>query len=186
VAAHLGRTAGRHAPASRRFRGPITATDDRSAGLLLKRALLLFWAMYFSIVALTNAVDLLGALGAFDWTFLDSGNFDYLRSAVRVYEVGPVLTKCLLAGALAIELIAAVLFWRALLRFGACGIGAVAAFQALCWAVLVWSAFVFMAEFFIAYRSESTFRELLALTIVTGLAVALIPDDAGSLPGPCE
>jgi hypothetical protein len=61
-------------------------TGDRSGGLLFKRLLLLFWAMYFSIVSLTNAVDLLGELGALNWTFLDSGNFDYLRSAVRALD----------------------------------------------------------------------------------------------------
>jgi hypothetical protein len=36
----------------------------------------------------------------------------------------------------------------------------------------------------VRYRSEAVFRELLALTIVTGLAVALIPDDAESSPSP--
>ncbi len=41
--------------------------------LLLKRLLSLFWAGYFSMIALTNLVDLLDALGAINWTFLNSG-----------------------------------------------------------------------------------------------------------------
>ena len=41
----------------------------------------------------------------------------------------------------------------------------------------MWTAFVFMTEFFVAYTSESPFRELLMLSIATALAVALIPDE---------
>ena len=77
--------------------------------LLFKRVLIGFWALFFSLVALTNLIDLLDTLGAFDWTFLNSQNYDYLRSVVVVYEVGAAPTKLLLAGALAIESVAAVL-----------------------------------------------------------------------------
>jgi hypothetical protein len=142
-------------------------------GLLFKRILIGFWALFFSLVALTNLVDLLDALGALDWRFLNSGNYDYLHSVVKVYDVGSVLTKLLLAGALTIETIAAVLFWRALVGRGR-------ALVALCWATLVWIAFIVATEFFTAYGSESVFRELLMLAIGTVLAMVLIPDDAGA------
>jgi hypothetical protein len=140
-------------------------------GLLFKRILIGFWALFFSLVALTNLVNLLDSLGAFDLTFLNSENYGYLRSVVEVYDVGSPLTKVLLAGALAIETIGAVLFWRALLRARR-----PAALLALCWGALVWIAFIVMTEFFVAYKAESPFRELLMLVIATALAVALIPD----------
>lgn len=140
-------------------------------GLLFKRLLVGFWAMFFSLVALTNLVDLLDVLGAIDWRFLDSGNYEYLRSVVRVYDVGPDLTKLLLAGALALELVAAVLFWRALRPLGR------SALAAVCAGTGVWIAFVFMTEFFTAYDSESPFRELLAIMIGTALALVLVPED---------
>lgn len=38
----------------------------------------------------------------------------------------------------------------------------------------------FWTMFFIAYSGESVFRELLTLTIATGLALVLVPDDAGT------
>jgi hypothetical protein len=161
---------------------PATPTRRRAElridGLLLKRLLLGFWAMYFSIVALSNAIDLLDALGVLHWKFLDSGNFAYLRSVVKVYDIGPGLTKALLAGAFVVELAGAVLFWRALLHRGP-GRTAVA-LRALCWGALVWIMFVFMTEFFVAYTSESTFRELLTITIATALVVLLVRDDAGA------
>jgi hypothetical protein len=124
--------------------------------------LLGFWAMYFSIVAVSNAVDLLDALSALNWTFLNSTNFAFMRSIVHIYDIGPGLTKLLLAGALAIEAAGAVLFWRALLGRGS-------VMRALCLGALVWSAFVFMCELFIAYPSEAPFRDLLLLTIATAL-----------------
>jgi hypothetical protein len=99
-------------------------TGERPLGLLFKRLLLVFWTMFFTLVAVTNLVDLLDELGAFDWRFLDSGNYDYLRSVVKAYDVGPAITKAMLAGALAIEAAAAALFWRALLALGTDGRGA--------------------------------------------------------------
>jgi hypothetical protein len=140
-------------------------------GLFFKRILIGFWALFFSLVALTNLVNLLDSLGAFDWTFLNSENYDYLRSVVVVYDVGSPLTKLLLAGALAIETVGAVLFWRALVTARLR-----AALLALCWGALVWIAFIVMTEFFVAYKAEPPFRELLTLMIATALAVALIPD----------
>jgi hypothetical protein len=140
-------------------RDPAATADIKT----FKRVLLGFWAVYFSIVAVSNAIDLLDALGALHWTFLDSTNFAFMRSVVRVYHVGPDLTKLLLAGALAIEAVGAVLFWRALLGRGS-------AMRALCWGAFVWSAFVFMCELFIAYPTEAAFRDLLLLTIATALA----------------
>jgi hypothetical protein len=152
----------------------IRALVSAPPGAILKRLLVAFWAMYFSMVAVTNTVDLLDRLGALHWTFLDSGNFDYMRSIVKVYGVGAAPTEILLAGALVVELAGAALFWRALLKPTMR-----AALQAVCWSVLVWLGFTFMTEFFLAYTSESPFRELLTLAIGSGLAIALIPEDAG-------
>ncbi len=154
-----------------------------ASGLLFKRLLLAFWTMFFSMVALTNFIDLMGELSVFHWTFLNSGNFEYMREIVKVYDVSPGLTKLLLAGAFLIELIAAGLFWRALFAFGRQPVGRGRAFQALCWGTFVWLSFVFMTEFFVAYGGESVFRELLTIMIGTGLALVLVPDSAGTEPG---
>ncbi len=154
-----------------------------ASGLLFKRLLLAFWTMFFSMVALTNFVDLMGEFSVFHWTFLNSQNFDYMREIVKVYEIGTGLTKLLLLGAFLIELIGAVLFWRALFSFGRQPVGRSHAFQALCWGTFVWLSFVFMTEFFVAYGGESVFRELLTIMIGTGLALVLVPDTAGTEPG---
>lgn len=74
----------------------------------------------------------------------------------------------------------AVLFWRALLRRSS-DANAVA-LQAVSWSVLVWIAFAFMTELFVAYTSESPFRELLLLAIGTALVIVLVPDDGVAGP----
>lgn len=153
-----------------------------ASGLLFKRLLLAFWTMFFSMVALTNLIDLIGEVGIFHWTFLNSGNFEYMSDIVKVYSLSAGLTKLLLFGAFLIELLAAVLFWRALLSYGVRRVGRSRAFIALCWGTFVWVSFTFMTEFFVAYPSESVFRELLMLMIGTGLALVLVPDEAGTEP----
>ncbi len=151
----------------------------RPSGLQFKRVVLLFWAMFFSMVALTNFVDLMGEFGVFEWTFLNSGNFEYLSETVKVYDIGPGITKALLVGAFLIELIAAVLFWRALIGSGTEPGARTRAIGAVSFGVLVWTAFVFMTEFFVAYGSESPFRELLVIMIAAGLVIVLVPDEFG-------
>ena len=150
-------------------------------GVLFKRLVLLFWTMYFTLVAVTNLVDLLGEFDIFQWTFLNSGNFAFLESVVKVYAVSPDVTKLLLVSAWVIEVTGAVLFWRALLGFRRDG-GRLRAMMALCWGTLVWTAFIFMTEFFVAYTVEAPFRELLMIMIASTIAVAVIPDNAGTEP----
>jgi len=135
------------------------------------RLIVFFWAMYFTLVALTNLVDLLDSLGAIHWQFLDSGNFGYLHSVVKIYDVGPTATRLLLAGAIAIEGVGAYVFWRAARRSTSGS-----ALTALSGAAAIWIAFIFMTEFFVAYTAESPFRELLLLTIASAIYFAVIPD----------
>jgi hypothetical protein len=59
----------------------------RPRGLLFKRVLLLFGSMYFTMIALTNAINLLNEVGALGWTFLDSHYFGSMRDATAKYDV---------------------------------------------------------------------------------------------------
>ncbi|MGO9961529.1 MAG: hypothetical protein ACLP50_37080 [Solirubrobacteraceae bacterium] len=86
---------------------------------------------------------------------------------MKIYGVGALATK----GLLAIEITGAALFWRALRERDD-----TPALQALCHGAAVWLAFIFLTEFFVAYPSESVFRELLLLTIATAIYIALAPE----------
>ena len=150
---------------------------DLPLGLLIKRLVLLFWAMYFSMVAITNFVDLLGEAPSCTWTFLNSGNFEYLRSVVKVYDVGRSSPMVAPRGCRAARnhrrdsLLACVE-----LSYGRAERGEYAALWALAWGTLVWIAFVFNTEFFVAYTAEAPFRELLVIMLASILVIALVPD----------
>ena len=85
----------------------------------------------------------------------------------------------LVLGAATIEGIGALLFVRALLRDRGGGSGAAEAYQALAWNITVWFAFIVGTEFFIAYPSESPFRELLGLGFLMTLVITLVHDSPG-------
>lgn len=146
-------------------------------GLVLKRLVLALGAGYLGIVALTNLVNLVAELADSDWTFLNSGNTDYVASVVEVYGWPGWFDELAVAGALLLEGFGAFLFVRALLRYRGAGTGVIEAYQALTWNVGIWFAFLLGTEFFLAYGSEGPFRELMALALLMALVVALVPDD---------
>ena len=149
-----------------------------TVGLRLKQLVLAFGALFLGIVALTNLLNLL-SVATTDWAFLNSGNTDYVASVVEVYSWPGWFPELVVLGALLIEGTGAVLFVRALLRYRGGGTGVVEAYQALLWNVGVWIAFIVGAEFFLAYGSEGTFRELLALALLMAVVVSVVPDDVG-------
>ncbi len=155
--------------------GFITRLLDRP-GLLLKRLVLLVGAVYFAMVAVTNAVNFAASAGHFHWVFLNSGNAAYITSIVKVYS-WPVWTVdgIVLMAALA-EGFGAFLFIRALLRFRGGSTGLRAVWTALIWNIMVWLGFIAGTEFFVAYTSESPFRELMVIALLMPVIIAVVPD----------
>ena len=75
-----------------------------------------------------------------------------------------------------IEAVGAILFIRALLHYRRGRLDQSAAYLALTWNIGVWFAFIVGTEFFVAYPSESPFRELLALGLLMTVIIAVVPD----------
>ena len=73
----------------------------------------------------------------------------------------------------------AFLFWNALRKSGGHGTGTREAWIALGWNIMVWLGFIAGTEFFVAYQAEGPVRELLAISLLMAVAVAVVPDDAG-------
>ena len=171
---------------------PAAAADDRGfaarlldrPGLLLKRLVLLVGAVYFAMVAVTNAVNFVASVGHFHWVFLNSGNAAFIASIVKVYS-WPVWTinGIVLMAALA-EGFGAFLFVRALLRFRGGSTGMRAVWTALIWNIAVWLGFIAGTEFFVAYTSQSPFRELMVIALLMPVIIAVVPDRAAANPPP--
>jgi hypothetical protein len=145
-------------------------------GLLLKRLVLLAGAVYFSFVAVTNAVNFIASAGGFHWTFLNSGNVAYIASVTKIYSWPTWADKAVVLVAALAEGFGAFLFVRAMLRFRGGAIGIRAVWLALSWNIAVWLGFIVGTEFFVAYQSEGPFRELLAIALLMPVIIAVVPD----------
>jgi len=121
---------------------------------VIGRGLLLFWGAWFTAVFASNLADGLKAAGALPaaWPFA-SGNFELIAGAIAIYSGGPALTALLFAGVVAIQLAAAVLFWRAALDDEAATRGHDPAIRrAFLAAIGLFAAFLLADEAFVVYE----------------------------------
>src|SRR5438093_4592820 len=118
---------------------------------VVKRATSLFWATWLSVVAVTNVLDGLRALGTLPQPFaFASGNWVWINQTMDPLGVPHALQGALFLGAIAWEMLAAVLFWRACLAYrgqplpqepeavAACGVN-----------LALWAAFQVLDEVFL-------------------------------------
>lgn len=144
----------------------------------LKRSLLLFWAIWLSVVFLGNLSDAgkeLGLLGQ-SWAFA-SGNFKFVQATTARYDIPDVVNAVLFAGVILWESLAAFLFWRATWVYRNKSLGRKDLYRAFTSSLLLWGAFCIMDEILIAYAVEATHLRLLTSQLVTLLAIELLPDD---------
>jgi hypothetical protein len=153
-------------------------------GLRVKQLVLGIGAVYFTFVAITNIVNFIVSVGGYHWTLLNSGNVSYISSITKIYAWPVWFDKAAVLAAALAETAGALLFWNALRKFGGHGKGAREAWIALGWNILVWLGFIVGTEFFVAYQAEGAFRELLAISLLMAVAVAVVPDEAGQQTRP--
>ena len=142
----------------------------------LKLALICFWALWFSIVCLTNAFSAMKAGGRLppDWKFA-SKNYGLVVKAVSLYKAPAWAPRLLFAGVIAWQLLAAALFWYALASSGAAGVLDLAAVNAACAAgILLWAAFMIADEITLKYAMEQP-HELLLVAQLASLGVMHLP-----------
>lgn len=145
--------------------------------LLLKRLLLFFWAVWLSVVFLSNLADAgtgLGLLGQ-SWNFA-SGNWKLIEETTARYRIPAAVNTLLFAGVIVWEGVAAALLWRAGWSFRGRNASGKAVYLAFTISLLLWGAFVVADEVFIAYRLEGTHLRLFELHLVTLLAIDLLPE----------
>jgi hypothetical protein len=146
----------------------------------LKRGLLVFWAVWFSLVCLTNVLDGCKRLELLPttWQYV-SGNFQLILSVVSVYRIPEWLAALLFTGATCVEGVCAALFWLAAVRFqGVHSPHLALAVTAFALSIALWAAFAVSVEMFIAFEkvSEGTFHTLFSANLLSLLAICLLPD----------
>jgi hypothetical protein len=148
--------------------------------VLLKRGLLLFWTLYFAVIAASNLCDALKAAGILpgNWRFA-SGNFALVKKATSIYKAPAIVNAVLFAGVVLWEGVTAALLLRATLGFrGNDAHGLQLALTGLGAGIALWAAFIVMDEIFLDYESglEIPHLGLFIAQLATLLAVALLPE----------
>jgi hypothetical protein len=146
----------------------------------LKRGVLLFWALWFTLVLATNLCDGAKALGllAPGWAFA-SGNFGFIASVTAKYGTPGWINGVLFAGVILWQLIATVLFWRSGMIYRPKDARSLAAATtALGVGLGLWAAFTIADEFFVAYETgvEAVHLRLFSAQFVTLLGIHLLPE----------
>lgn len=141
---------------------------------VLKRGILLFWALWFSCAWLSNFFDLLKHLEWISvyWTFV-SGNMTFVQNVLSIYKLPPIVALVLFMGVLLWEGLIVIFFWTAFCRFRASA-DLTWVNRAFLWSAALWAAFLVTEEIFIAYLYEQTHLLLfLAQLICLGVIHAL-------------
>jgi hypothetical protein len=130
----------------------------------LKLALIFFWALWFSIVFLTNVFSAMKAAGRLppSWRFA-SKNYEMVVKAVSIYGPPPWLPRLLFLGVITWQLGAGTLFWYALADM-------TVANAAFCAGILLFAAFMIADELTLKYAMEQP-HELLFIAQVASLLV---------------
>ncbi len=146
--------------------------------IVLKRVLLLFWAVWLSVVFLSNVADAAKGLGWLNesWAFA-SGNFNFIRETTTRYGTPDWVNGVLFTGVILWEGFATLFFWWAGWTFRGRGSGRNAVYLAFSASLLLWGAFLVADEVFIAYPLESIHLRLFIAHLLTLLAVELLPEE---------
>lgn len=144
---------------------------------LLKFGLLSFWALWFTLVVLTNLFDGLKSLGILPqrWLFA-SQNFSRVCDAVAEYRLSAPTAAALFAAVLVWQLSISLLLWRALaLSWAAGALQLPSVNLAFTCAIGLWLAFLIAEEVFKRYRTEGKHLLFFLAQLLSLLAIHLLP-----------
>jgi hypothetical protein len=149
-----------------------------SSVIALKRTLLAFWALWFTMVFATNLFDAAKTLGllAESWP-LASGNYRAIVEATARYEPPAWLNGLLFLAVLCWEAVVTALFWLAGWRYRSNGIGRQTLYTAFTCGLTLWAAFLIADEVCIAYAVTGAHLRLFVAQLVTLVAIEVLPEE---------
>lgn len=162
-------------------RRPPEPDPPSIGGGFIKRGILLFWALWITVVVVMNVLDELKALHVLppDWS-LSSHNYDAIvKVTSNVHGLPRWLDALLLFGVIVWETIAAVLCWRAFRLFRRNSRRRLrAAYTALTSLLALFGTFILTDELFHAFKVEGDHRGISVLLLVSLFALQFLPDEA--------
>ncbi len=146
---------------------------------VLKHGVLLFWAVWFTIVFVTNLIDGLKGVHLMGnrWKFA-SGNWAAIKEITAIYKTLAWLAPILFAGTIAWAGVSTILMWRALVLFAGVGdpLGLGAVYAAFAASLGLFAAFLIADEIFIAPAYEIKHLCVFLALLVSMLVLGLLPD----------
>jgi hypothetical protein len=145
-----------------------------SWNVVLLRGLLLFWALWLTIVALTNILDVLQAQRILSPEFkFVSGNGAWISQVMQPLAIPAGVQMFFYGGAILWEAIAAGLFWQAVGRYRGLSLAEEpAVILAFAVNLALWAAFQILDEVFLAYQPEGVHRSIFTNQLLTLLIFA--------------
>ncbi|MFN3266786.1 MAG: hypothetical protein ACK41E_08100 [Deinococcales bacterium] len=148
--------------------------------ITIKQGIILFSAMWLSLVLLLNFLDVAKNLKLLPetWKFA-SGNFLFMQSVTKIFHTPNPLTWFMYISAIVWEVVAVYLLWAALGAFDPRNLRLVnLAFMVN---LALWAAFMFMDELFLAwsvpgFNIAETHRSLFTANLVSLMAIHLLPN----------
>jgi hypothetical protein len=148
---------------------------------LIKRILLVFWASWLSIVVVTNVLNALQAIGVVPLSFpFVSGNWAAINQVMDPLRLPRPLQGFFFLSAIAMETLAASLYWRAVAAFRGRPFGKEGEALIACLMNLVlWCLFQLLDEVLLAYAFEGVHRMIFLSQLAT-IVVLCVPSDWGN------
>jgi hypothetical protein len=139
----------------------------------IQTGLVLFWAIWLTLVTLTNFADALRQLDVLPSDFkLASYNFDLVKKTVGAHGIPTSVAGVLFAGVILWEFLGSLLFWRAwrvMLHDGNGAAEEVA--QAFAVSLALWAAFLIATEATVSYETAATHKTTLIAQLASLLVV---------------
>lgn len=145
---------------------------------LLKRAIVLFWSLWISIVVVTNLGDVLKVSGALpsQWP-LASGNFHAIVHATSRFGIPGWVDMLLFVAIIGWEALCALLFWTALREYRPGGTAHARTLYLSTSALFaLFASFILADEIFHDYRMEGDHRGIAVLLLASVMVLRLLPD----------
>jgi hypothetical protein len=139
----------------------------------LQSGLVLFWAVWMSIVTLTNAFDALQTLGVLPESFtFASYNLRMVKETVGAHGAPVGVAAVLFAGVIVWQLLASALLWRGwwAMQRGRPGT-AVEVTQGFAVSIALWAALLIATEITVNYTTAGTHKSTLIAQLATLLVV---------------
>jgi hypothetical protein len=144
----------------------------------IKRGLLLYWSLWFTVVFASNGLDGLKALGVIDkgWK-LAGGDFTLISPAAAINGVPAIASGVLLVCSLVWEGITAAAFWRAFGKFrGLKNAHARALAAAFLLAISLFAALLVADRFIGGHLFMATHLKILLALLASLLVVYFLPE----------